>query len=164
MHLLVHSLKLFCSLSSITLLLSTGSVIDLYINITTKYLYFFVIGSTTMHEIMLHFYFCIMLLFCVHMNTAKVNILKSWPRLCPLCLYEDKAFFTSLFQETITALIYLPSIKCWWVPVSSGWHLFHQRSRSRGRVTLMEERKKELLAYPSNGCGRIVKQSRLPSR
>ncbi|KAF3704350.1 Vesicle transport through interaction with t-SNAREs -like protein 1A [Channa argus] len=26
----------------------------------------------------------------------------------------------------------------------------------------MEERKKELLAYPSNGCGGIVKQSRLP--
>lgn len=30
--------------------------------------------------------------------------------------------------------------------------------------TLREERKKELLAYPVNGCGGIVKQSRLPSR
>lgn len=41
-------------------------------------------------------------------------------------------FFSFLFQETITALIYLPGIKCWWVPVSSGWHLFHQRSQSGG--------------------------------
>lgn len=30
--------------------------------------------------------------------------------------------------------------------------------------TLREDRKKELLAYPANGCGGIVKQSRLPSR
>lgn len=35
----------------------------------------------------------------IHINTAKVNILKSCPRLCPLSCYEDKGFFffSSLF-------------------------------------------------------------------
>lgn len=57
--------------------------------------------------------------------------------MCPLSPFtRTKLFFffpPSLIQETITALIYLPGIKCWWVPVSSGWHLYHQRSQSRGR-------------------------------
>lgn len=91
----------------------------------------------------------------IHINTAKVNILKSCPRLCPLSRYEDKGFFFFLpsSQATITALIYLPGIKCWWVPVSSGWHLFHQRSQSRGRGTLtvgMEKKESCLHTQPTD--------------
>lgn len=88
----------------------------------------------------------------IHINTAKVNILKSCPRLCPLSLGEDKGFFfLPSSQATITALIYLPGIKCWWVPVSSGWHLFHQRSQSRGRGTLTVgmKKKKRAACIPS---------------
>lgn len=58
----------------------------------------------------------------------KVCTLKSCPELCPFCSCKrTKAFFSSLLQETITALIHLPGLKCWLVPVCSGWHIFHQR-------------------------------------
>lgn len=126
-----------------------------------------VFGDTIIDEIIFSLCFYLVLLYlshCVHINTAKVNILKSCPRLCPLSLSTRTKLFSSLFQETITALKYLPGIKCWWVPVSSGWHLFHQRSQSRRRGGTEGREEKELLAYPANGCGGIVKQSRLPSR
>lgn len=103
-----------------------------------------VFGDTTIHKNIFSLCFCLVLSYLshyVHINTSKVNILKSCPRLVLYLFLRGQSFFSSLFQETITALIYLPGIKCWWVPVSSGWHLFHQRSRSGGDTEGREEKR-----------------------
>lgn len=103
------------------------------------------------------------------LHTAKVNILKSCWRLCPLSpCTRTKIFFLPLPGNHHSINI-PPRYKVLMSACLLRLTLISPKVSERGRGVGTEgkkggEKKKEVLAYPANGCGGIVKQSRLPSR
>lgn len=168
---LVLFLKLPCSLSNIMLFLSISVT---YWSRETLYKYSFFFSKTHDHVLVfpmpvIGLCFWDVLLYLshyIHINTAKVNILKSCPRLCPLSLsMRTKLFFFFPLPGNHHSINIPPRYKVLMSACLPSLTLISPKVLEQGGGgTLREERKKELLAYPANGCGGIVKQSRLPSR